>query len=124
MDDFHESELPIVHAEVAEWAVALGGGVAPRLFALVREDFGQDDAVVEEIVAYGIVLPDGSAATVPLSGRGFGRWLTPKSASRRMCSELIWLSPARWSQKAPGLRRAEPGASGCLSRTAGLGRFG
>ncbi|MFG2090425.1 MULTISPECIES: hypothetical protein [unclassified Spirillospora] len=94
MDDVHESELPTVyHADVAEWAVALGGGVAPRLFALVREVLGEDDAVLEEVVAYGIVLPDGSAATVPLSGRGFGRWLTPESASRRMVSDLVWLSP-------------------------------
>ena len=132
MDDVHESEqLPVYHAEVAEWAVELGGGVAPRLFVLVREepedpdagdggdtgdgggegrgpgngegagdggaagrDPGEGDAVVDEVVAYGIVMPDGSAATVPISGRGFGRWLTPESASRRMQSELVWLSPA------------------------------
>jgi hypothetical protein len=95
MDDVHESEqLPVYHAEVAEWAVELGGGVAPRLFVLVREDPGEGDAVVDEVVAYGIVMPDGSAATVPISGRGFGRWLTAESASRRMRSELVWLSPA------------------------------
>ncbi|TDD89291.1 hypothetical protein E1293_04965 [Actinomadura darangshiensis] len=98
MDDVHESELlPVYHAEVAEWAVALAGGVAPRLFMLVREDFGEDDdaVVTEEVLAFGIVMPDGSAATVPLSGRGFGRWLTPESASRRTSSDLVWLSPAQ-----------------------------
>lgn len=95
MDDVHESEQsPVYHADVAEWAVELGGGVAPRLFALVREDPGEGDAVVDAIVAYGIVMPDGSAVTVPIGGRGFGRWLTPESASRRMRSELVWLSPA------------------------------
>ncbi|SNT30575.1 hypothetical protein SAMN05443665_10234 [Actinomadura meyerae] len=94
MDDVHESELtPVYHAEVAEWAVALGGGVAPRLFALVRDESGEDDTAVEEILAYGIALPDGSAATVPLSGRGFGRWLTPESASDRTSAALVWLSP-------------------------------
>ncbi|TDC73667.1 hypothetical protein [Actinomadura sp. 7K507] len=95
MDDVHEPELlTVYHADEAE-VVALAGGAAPRLFALVREDYGEDDAVVEEVVAYGVALPDGSAATVPLSGRGLGRWLTPQSASRRMLSELVWLSPGR-----------------------------
>ncbi|TDC63697.1 hypothetical protein E1200_21760 [Actinomadura sp. GC306] len=96
MDDIHESEQPTVyHADEVERVVALVGGAAPRLFALVREDCGEDDVVVEEVLAYGIAMPDGSAATVPLSGRGFGRWLTPVSASRRMLSELVWLSPER-----------------------------
>ncbi|WP_301174119.1 hypothetical protein [Actinomadura geliboluensis] len=54
-----------------------------------------DEAVVEEILAYGIALPDGAAATVPLSGRWFGRWLTPESASRRTAAELVWLSPGQ-----------------------------
>ena len=49
---------------------------------------------MDEVVAYGIVMPDGSAATVPLGGRGLGWWCTPESASRRMFSELVWLSPA------------------------------
>ncbi|GAA4240777.1 hypothetical protein GCM10022254_66830 [Actinomadura meridiana] len=93
MDDIQESELmPVYHADVAKWAVELGGGVAPRLFALVREDLGEGDAVLDELVAYGIVMPDGSAATVPLSGHWFARWLTPESASRRMGSEVVWLS--------------------------------
>lgn len=93
MDDVHESELPTVyHAEVAEWVVELGGGAAPRMFALVREDAGEDDSVAEKIVAYGIALPDGSAATVSAGGSGFARWLTPESASRRTFSELVWLS--------------------------------
>jgi hypothetical protein len=68
--------------------------VTPRLFVLVREESGENDAVVDEVVAYGIAMPDGSAATVPPGGRGFGRWLTPESASRRMCSKVVWLSPA------------------------------
>lgn len=96
MDDVHESEqLPVYHAEGAEWVAALTGGVVPRLFALVREDYGEDDAVVEEVVAYGIALPNGSAATVPAQGSGFGRWISPQSASRRLCSDLVWLSPLR-----------------------------
>ncbi|TDC41780.1 hypothetical protein E1281_36985 [Actinomadura sp. KC345] len=96
MDDVHESEqLTVYHAAEAERVVALAGGAVPRLFALVREDVGEDDAVVEEVVAYGVALPDGSAATIPPSGQGFGRWLTPQSASRRMLSELVWLSPGR-----------------------------
>ncbi|MFA1544898.1 hypothetical protein [Actinomadura chokoriensis] len=96
MDDVHGSEqVPVYHAEVAEWAVKLGGGVAPRLFALVRNDFGEDERGEEELVAYGIALPDGSAVTVPLRGRGFGWWLTPGSASRRTFSELVWLSSSK-----------------------------
>ncbi|MFI0483167.1 hypothetical protein [Actinomadura sp. 9N215] len=63
-------------------------GVAPRLFALVREDFDEDDTV-------GIALPDGAAVTVPTSGRGLGRWIIAESASGRMLSELVWMSPAQ-----------------------------
>ncbi|QFG25016.1 hypothetical protein [Actinomadura sp. WMMB 499] len=85
MDDIHESELPTVyHAlEVDERDV-------PRLFLLVQEDLDDADAVVREVVAYGIALPDGAAATVSLRGSGFGRWLSPESAARRLRAELVW----------------------------------
>lgn len=97
MDDVHESEqLPVYHAEEAEWVAALVGGVAPRLFALVREDYGEDDAVVEEVVAYGIALPNGSAATVLARGSGFGRWISPR-ALRGGCAR-IWCGSPRCAE--------------------------
>jgi hypothetical protein len=69
----------------------LCGGELPKLFALVQE-FDEEDAVVREIVAYGIAMPDGSAATC--KGPTFARWQSAESASRRLCSELVWLSSA------------------------------
>ncbi|MFI0373300.1 hypothetical protein ACH35V_36035 [Actinomadura sp. 1N219] len=87
MDDVHESELmPVYHA------AREGTSEVPRLFMLVREDLDEDDEVVREVVAYGIALPGGAAATVAARGSGFGRWISPESASRRLCSELVWVS--------------------------------
>lgn len=75
---------------------ALTGG-SPRVFALVQE-FDEDDEtgeggeeVVTEVVAYGLALPDGTAATVGLIGHGFGRWRSPYSAASRLHSDLVWL---------------------------------
>ena len=90
MDDVHGSELPPVYH-----AAEVGMNGPPRLFVLVQEDLDENDAVVREVVAYGIELPNGSAATVPVRGNGFGRWISPQSASRRLCSDLVWLSPVR-----------------------------
>lgn len=85
MDDVHESEQSSVYHATD------GEGRAPRLFILVREDFDEDDVVVREVVAYGIALPDGAAATIPAKGNGFGRWISPQSASRRLHSDLVWI---------------------------------
>lgn len=72
-------------------------GEPPRVFALVQE-FGEDDEtgeggeeIVTEVVAYGLALPDGTAATVGLIGHGFGRWRSPYSAASRLHSDLVWL---------------------------------
>lgn len=86
MDDVHEAELtPVYHA------ADVGTSEAPRLFVLVQEGVDEDDVVVREVVAYGIALPGGAAATVPARGNGFGRWISPETASRRLCSELVWV---------------------------------
>ncbi|TYB46728.1 hypothetical protein [Actinomadura chibensis] len=86
MDDVHESEqTPVYHA------VDAGTSEAPRLFVLVQEDLDEDYAVIREVVAYGIALPGGAAATVFARGGGFGRWISPESASRRLHSELVWV---------------------------------
>lgn len=86
MDDVHESELtPVYHAVDVETSEA------PRLFVLVQEGFYEDGAAVRVVVAYGIALPDGAAATVFARGHGFARWISPESASRRTHSDLVWV---------------------------------
>lgn len=100
MDAVHKSELssvyhveePDMNPSGAALVARLCGGDPPRLFALVREDFDENDAAVREIVGYGIALPNGSAATIPTTGQGYARWISPESASRRLCSDLIWLA--------------------------------
>ncbi|MFI6450813.1 hypothetical protein ACIBF6_04610 [Streptosporangium amethystogenes] len=68
--------------EVAlERAYTLTGDL-PRMFALVQ-DF-------TEVVAYGLVLPGGTATTVGANGRGFGLRTSPRSAARRLHSDLVW----------------------------------
>ncbi|MEU0482952.1 hypothetical protein ABZ260_27660 [Streptosporangium sp. NPDC006013] len=69
----------------------------PRMFALVQE-FDEDDEDDErdgprspEVVAYGLALPDGTAATVTRSGYGFGRWTNAHRAAHRLGSDLVWL---------------------------------
>lgn len=95
MDGIHKSELSSVYHEAVpdDGALAeeLWEGNPPRLFALVQEDYGEDDSVIHEVVAYGIALPSGSATTFLASGEGIGRWISPESASRRLDSELIWV---------------------------------
>ncbi|WP_142260309.1 hypothetical protein [Thermopolyspora flexuosa] len=59
----------------------------PRMFALVRDD-DEDGA---EVVAYGLSLPGGDAATIGVRRPTFGYWTSAQSAARRLRSELIWL---------------------------------
>ncbi|MFJ2033855.1 hypothetical protein [Streptosporangium sp. NPDC087985] len=70
-------------------------GDLPRMFALVQE-FDEDDEddgqSSREVVAYGLVLPDGTAATISRNGNGFGRWTNAHRAARRLSSDLVWLS--------------------------------
>ncbi|MGJ6961471.1 hypothetical protein ACSDR0_06125 [Streptosporangium sp. G11] len=66
------------------------------MFALVQEfyedDEGEEDGEsVTEVVAYGLTLPGGTAATVGANGNGFGRWTSAYSAARRLHSDLVWL---------------------------------
>jgi hypothetical protein len=95
MDDIHQSEhSPVYHERDADTnRQELWTGRPPRLFVLVQE-FDEHDAVVQEVVAYGIALPDGSAATISPQGWSSGRWRSPESASRRLCSDLLWLPSA------------------------------
>jgi hypothetical protein len=97
MEGVHESEQsPVYHvddpdesraAEVAE----LTGGKAARMFALVQEWDDDNVQPVRKVVAFGIALPNGAVATVGASGWGFAHWASLDTASRRMCSELVWL---------------------------------
>lgn len=63
----------------------------PRLFALIQECAGDNEGVMTEVVAYGLTLPGGAAATVGVNGNGFGRWTSAHSAARRLHSDLLWL---------------------------------
>lgn len=68
---------------------ALAGGL-PRMFALVRQAEGEDEEIMARLVAYGLALPGGDAATVGAI-RGFDRWMSPRSAAYRLGSDLVWL---------------------------------
>jgi len=59
---------------------------APRLFALTRE-------TGDNIVGYGMVLPDGSAHSVSWSGRGTSWWSADSAEKIAECSdtELSWI---------------------------------
>lgn len=59
--------------------------------------------MVKEVVAYGIALPDGSAAAVPLSGWGIGWWLTTP-ARRGGCSRS-WSGSRRRRERMKASRR-------------------
>lgn len=52
----------------------------PRAFALVRG----------EVLAYGVTLPGGQAATVAANGLGHGLWNSAQSAAKRLRSDLVW----------------------------------
>ncbi|MER7205547.1 MULTISPECIES: hypothetical protein [Streptosporangium] len=59
----------------------------PRVFALVQEGWEGEQA---EVVAYGLTLPCGQAATIGADGRGHGLWNSAQSAARRLHSDLVW----------------------------------
>ncbi|MGC5011882.1 hypothetical protein ACLQ2R_14050 [Streptosporangium sp. DT93] len=85
---FHE------HAGLTKEDVrALAGGL-PRVFALVQEFGDHDEEGVAEVVAYGLALPGGEAATVGVTARGFGSWRSADSAAHRLRSDLVWLGEA------------------------------
>ncbi|WP_214410876.1 hypothetical protein [Sphaerisporangium fuscum] len=46
------------------------------------------------VVAVGMALPGGGAATVATDGREFGRWGSADRAARRLHSECVWLGEA------------------------------
>ncbi|MEV5413632.1 hypothetical protein AB0K60_32995 [Thermopolyspora sp. NPDC052614] len=60
----------------------------PRLFALVRHD---EDEGSTEVVAYGIALPEGGAATIGVGRSSFGRWISAQTAATRLRTELVWV---------------------------------
>ncbi|MEV7013117.1 hypothetical protein [Streptosporangium sp. NPDC051022] len=99
MEHFAGSDQPIVHHDpvreggfgTVEGVRALAGGL-PRVFALVRELDEDEEEVAETIVAYGLELPCGTAATVGVD-HGFGRRRSALSAATRLGSELVWLEP-------------------------------
>ncbi|MEU7988870.1 hypothetical protein AB0B56_28800 [Streptosporangium canum] len=66
-------------------------GGLPRMFALVQE-FDEDDEIVTEVMAYGLALPEGGAATVGVAASGFGRWISADSAASRLGCDLVWIS--------------------------------
>ena len=88
------SDRPIVHDgpvrddgfPTAEEVRAVAGGL-PRVFALVQ---GFEEESGGKVVAYGLELPCGTAATVGVD-QGFGRWRSARSAAARLGSELVWL---------------------------------
>lgn len=91
MDDVHETgQPPVYHVpETAAIVAELWPAGPPRLFALVQAYEGEDEQVVRQVMAYGIELPGGGAATV---GRISGRWRSADSAASRLYSDLLWLS--------------------------------
>lgn len=72
-------------------------GDLPRMFALVQGfdddgDGGEEEAdVAVEVVAYGMTLPSGQTTTFGTNGRNFGVWNSPRSAAKRLHSDLVWL---------------------------------
>lgn len=76
-------------------------GDLPRMFALVQEFYEDDGESFTEVVAYGLALPGGTAATVGATGHGFGRWTSAHSAARRLHSDLVWLGDGDRKNPAP-----------------------
>ncbi|MFC3985230.1 hypothetical protein [Streptosporangium jomthongense] len=82
MEHFTGSDPSIVpHSPAGD----VGFGV--RAFALVQEI----DEGATEVIAYGLQLPCGTAATVGVV-QGYGRWRSADSAARRLGSDLVWLT--------------------------------
>ncbi|MFI6454855.1 hypothetical protein ACIBF6_25215 [Streptosporangium amethystogenes] len=92
--DFDERYPQITGPESACASARLPTDDLPRMFALVQEfdeDDERDGPSSPEVVAYGLALPDGTAATVTRNGYGFGRWTNAHRAARRLGSDLVWL---------------------------------
>ncbi|MER5624951.1 hypothetical protein ABT061_28345 [Streptosporangium sp. NPDC002544] len=114
MEHFDGSDYPTVYHGMVSWRGETGGGGGglswqsdstlgreevralagglPRVFALVREAEGEGEGeeIMARLVAYGLALPGGDAATVG-TPRGFGRWTSARSAAYRLGSDLVWL---------------------------------
>ena len=92
MDDVHDTERsPVYHDddELRTIVAELWPAGPPRLFALVQEDEDEDEQLVRHVMAYGIELPGGEAATV---GAVPGHWPSADSASECVGSDVLWLS--------------------------------
>lgn len=76
-------------------------GDLPRMFALVQEFDEDDGESLTEVVAYGLALPDGTAATVGANGHGFGRWTNAHRAAWRLRSDLVWFGDCEAEEPAP-----------------------
>ncbi|WP_433362765.1 hypothetical protein [Streptosporangium sp. CA-115845] len=112
MEHFNGSDYPTVYHGMVSWRGETGGGGGglswqsdstlgreevralagglPRVFALVQEAEGEGEEIMARLVAYGLALPGGDAATVG-AVRGFGRWTSARSAAYRLGSDLVWL---------------------------------
>ncbi|GAA3067256.1 hypothetical protein [Streptosporangium carneum] len=97
MEHLTGSDRPIVPQDpvqdggfrTAEEVRALVGGL-PRVFALVQGFEESNGEGAAKVVAYGLELPCGTAATVGVD-QGFGRWRSARSAAARLDSDLVWL---------------------------------
>ncbi|MEU8379700.1 hypothetical protein [Streptosporangium sp. NPDC048865] len=67
---------------------ALAGGL-PHVFAPVQEFTDHDREGAAEVVAYGLALPGGEAATVGVTCRGFGTWRSADSTAHRLRSDPV-----------------------------------
>lgn len=99
--DFGERHLQEACSECARGGARVPAGDLPRMFALVQEFDEDDGESLTEVVAYGLALPDGTAATVGANGHGFGRWTNPHRAAWRLRSDLVWLGECAAEEPAP-----------------------
>ncbi len=66
----------------------------PRIFALIGDGDGNGDEP-EQIVGYGLVLPDGSAFSISWpaeSGAGFYSTSSAEKAARLMGADVLWIN--------------------------------
>lgn len=91
--DFDERRPQTTGPESACASARMPTDDLPRMFALVQgfDEDERDGRGSREVVAYGLALPDGTAATVTRSGYGFGRWTNADRAAHRLGSDLVWL---------------------------------
>ncbi|MFF0307862.1 hypothetical protein ACFYSC_10550 [Streptosporangium sp. NPDC004379] len=64
------------------------------MFALVQGVEEDGEEIIAKVVAYGLALPCGTAATVGVAD-GFGRWRSAHSAASRLRAGLVWLGDDR-----------------------------